>query len=58
MDQEMDSAARRQKLLETTGFEPAASAVTVCGKMTARCLISFVRNSGSGISPGAQSLLP
>ncbi len=29
MDQEMGSAAERQKLLETTGFEPA-SAVTVC----------------------------
>ena len=53
----MDSAARRQKLLETTGFEPAASAVTFCGKLTARCLISFARNSGSGISPGPQAVL-
>jgi hypothetical protein len=46
-----------QKLLETTGFEPAASAVTVCGKLTARCLVSSCRNSGSGISPGPQAVL-
>jgi hypothetical protein len=57
MDQEMDSAARRQKLLETTGFEPAASGVTVCEKLTARCLVSSSRNSGSGISPGSQAAL-
>jgi hypothetical protein len=52
----MDSAARRQKLLETTGFEPAF-AVTVCGKLKARCLVSSSRNSGSGISPGPQAVL-
>ena len=51
MDQEMDSAARRQKLLETAEFEPAASAVTVCGKTdgTLPCLI--LPHSGSGIRP-------
>jgi len=53
----MDSAARRQKLLEVTGFELAASAVTICGKLTARCVFSSCGNSGSGILPGPQAVL-
>jgi len=54
----MDSAARRQKLLETTGFEPAASAVTVCGKLTARCLVSSSCIPGLVFARRRTSLLP